>query len=319
MPGEKSQARTLGVIDPLLTQIALGFSDESMNQFAGHFLFPIQSTNGAISVLIEKFGKERFRTFNTEVGIKDEGKLLFVEGKETIMQELKFHELRGLVTFKEKIALNQDPQRVEAAKIRETKKVVNAVARFVEVQQADLGQDGSLYDSDLKKDCSGAGNKKWDDNTFDPTDDILLAKKLIRGKIGEEPNKLLIGYEVFYGIRRNEKLRAAWGDVRKKPMLTAEEIANIFDLEVLAVGKGLALGKSGKFVDIWGKNGMLVYSPNESMLSAGAPAYGICLRNTDEPVYTEEVGRGDTYIDVLQTYKSIRMEQSAGFLFTNCV
>ncbi|MGE3467656.1 MAG: hypothetical protein AB7J13_12060, partial [Pyrinomonadaceae bacterium] len=127
----------------------------------------------------------------------------------------------------------------------------------------------------------GAGEvKHWDDDTNgNPVGDVDTAKETILQNTGFEPNTMVIGYQVFNGLKESaameEKIKYGAGP-GNPAIVTAQALAQIFGIERLLVAKSVVnTAKQGAAASMsfnFGKAAWLGYvnpNPTIEMPSAG--------------------------------------------------
>jgi hypothetical protein len=137
---------------------------------------------------------------------------------------------------------------------------------------------------------------KWDNATSDPIDDVETGKRTIMKNTGYEPNKLVLGYEVFSALKNHplivERYKHTTAD-----SITADMMARVFEVDEVIVAKGVyATNEEGGAEDndfILGKNALLVYANPAPALKKPSGGYIF--------TWTGEAGSGK-FGNVVRTY-----------------
>jgi hypothetical protein len=261
------------VIDPILTTVAQGYKDPG---FVGMTLFPpvpVQVSGGKVI----EFGKEAFMAYNTRrapggatkrVRFGYEGKPFSLEG----------HDLEAAVPRE----WMRDASRAPGVDLatRAIRMVQTVQARSLEIQQAGLATNQANYDSSHKVTLSGTS--KWSDPASNPEATIETGKEAIRSSCGMYPNVLVLGPTVFAKAKTNPALKDRF-KYTSKESITAEMLANAFDVDKVVVGKAVQATDAGVMSDIWGNVAVLAYVAPSS-LSAEEPSYGYTYTMEGHPL-----------------------------------
>lgn len=244
------------VIDPILTDIARGYRYPA---HVGHVLFPNVPVSARGGQIIQ-FGKEGFRLINArrapgaqtmQVGFGYSGEP-FVLVQDALDAPIP-RELLGDAQQVPKIDLGK----------RAVNMVMQQLTLALENKQASMATDASKYDPDHKVTLTGAD--KWSDDNSDPEIQIDEAKDQVRMACGIEPNRLVISQPMFKALKRHPKIREQFKYTTSETV-TTQMLANLFDIEQVAVGKAVALDgpdDDAPFVDVWGNSAVLAYVPSE--------------------------------------------------------
>jgi len=133
---------------------------------------------------------------------------------------------------------------------------------------------------------TGTQFKQWSDlANSDPIQDIELAKAQIMSTTGFEPNKLVLGYDVYRVLRNHpdiiDRVKYTGRDVPD-----TQYLAQLFGLDEILVAKAVKNtaneGQTGSFSFSFGKAALLVYSaPSPSLLTPSA-GYSFQWRGVSE-------------------------------------
>ncbi len=271
MPMSRGQAR---VIDPILSQVALGFRDP---EFVGTKLFPIVESPASGARII-RFGKEAFLKYllRRSPGAKT-ARVQFGYASDPIA--LVQDALEGQVPREWMRDASQVPN-IQLG-TRAVNSVMRVALRALEIEQAELAQDASKYDANHKTTLATA----WTDPAADIKADVDAGKAAVRASIGVEPNKLEIPYTAFQGAQNNTKVKEQF-KYTSSDSISAEMLAAFLGLDEVVVGKSVyATDEDADFVDIWSK-AVLVYTPRTGQ-TIEEPSFGYTYVGEGQPLVEE--------------------------------
>lgn len=241
-----SQAR---VVDPILSNVVRGYKN---GKFVGNKLFPTVPVGTSGGQIIE-FGKEAFQLYNTRRAPGANTKRVdfgYLGKPFSLFQDA----LEGKVPFE----LMREASKVPGINLgtRAVNTVMAIMALSLEHAQATMARDANNYDADHKVDLALA---KWTDDANDPLGDIDTGKEAVADSIGIEPNILTLSNGAFLAARRNAKVRENFKYTNSKS-ITAEMLAEYFDVEEVVVGKAISFDAQGVSTPVWGNDAVLAYS-----------------------------------------------------------
>jgi hypothetical protein len=260
------------LIDPVLTNIAIGYQKQ---EYVGHNLFPkvpVQVSGGQVI----QFGTEQFRQYN----------IRRAPGGNTARIQFGY----AGVPY----ALVQDALEVGVPRewMRDASVVpgINLGTRAVrlglgvaqlalESEQAVIATNASLYGSDNKIDL---GASSWFDPDRNPIVDVATAQEAIGDSIGMVPNVLLLSGKAFAAARSNPHVLARFTGLQSGSV-SAAQLASVFDVERVVVGRARYQNGAGAFVQVWGLHAVLAYAApaNSSM---DEPSYGYTYEMEGHPL-----------------------------------
>jgi hypothetical protein len=306
-----SQAR---VVDPILTSIAQGYSQNDLVASALFPTVPVTQRGGKIL----QFGKESFMLFNGARSPGENTKRLRF-GYLGSPYSLADYSLEGMVpaeTEQEAMAVPGIDLAEQAINV-----VSSAMATWLEKASADLARTAANYGSNNKITLSSTS--QWSDysGTSDPIKDVEAAKNAVRSQIGKKPNTMIIGSAVMAYLRQHPKIvdRIKYTG---RDVATAELLAALFGVERVLEGESIYATDAGVITDIWGKDVVLAYTNTGSAQSYGLPSYGYTYTlqgypQVEEP-YQDRSAKSWVY-PVTRVEAPVMAAASAGFLFTNAV
>jgi hypothetical protein len=199
-----------------------------------------------------------------------------------------------------------------------TEILTNKIKLNLEKNVADIVQDENNYDTENVS----TPTVKWDDANSDPLADIEAAKEVVRSKIFQLPNTLILSDYTFRIIRRHPALLEMYKYTRGG-VLTVDILKELFEVENLYIGGAGYLtskkGKSDELGRVWGKNAILLYvakTPGIKQLS-----YGYIFRLAGFPLverWRDDATRSD-WIRVSDKYDVKVIAPVAGYLLKNVV
>ena len=191
----------LRVVDPVLTNLATGYTNE---QFVGDQLMPfvlVDKEGGKILL----FGKEHFKVYSTERALRAKSNRINpedIDGRDIVLDE---HDLEWPIDYRE------DAEAAFPMQAFATDRVTEGLRLRHEKMVADLVQNPANYP--LGNKIALSGSSKFSDPDSDPEGVNDDAKAAVRAKIVKEPNTLAIGYQTWRALKRHPKLKAILSDI----------------------------------------------------------------------------------------------------------
>lgn len=260
------RAENLRVVDPVLTELARGYSNESFISEAIFPLAPVEKEAGKIP----QFSKAAFKIRETERAMGADPKRIQPEGRGTIAFQLEEHCIEYPLDKREQQESMFDEESHATDVANET------IQLRREKMAADLVQDVANYQVGMKIELSGE-SKISDYTNSDPLGLVEDAKAAVRAKIGREPNTAVMGYRAFRDLKFHPQLLSKIQGVMKG-ILSLELLKELLEIENIVVGKGLYEAESGEFADLWQDNIILTYVPTAARKSIYQPSFGYTLR-----------------------------------------
>lgn len=169
-----------------------------------------------------------------------------------------------------------------------------------------------------------SGTSQWNNAASDPIGDIRTAKAVISGKIGRQPNTLLLGEEVYTELQDHgavlDRIKYT-----QKGIVTPDLLAGLFDVERVLVGRAVentaGEGTTPSYARIWGKHAALIYVPSQPGLRTLSFAYWFVWRGYDfvtERWRKSDGGNADGFRVRAQWDIKI-VANTAGYLILNAV
>ncbi len=262
---------TLRLIDPVLTTIARGYSN---NEFIADRLFPfvtVEKEAGKIPV----FGKEMFRVYNTERAIRAASNEMQTLGIQTIDYVTTEHDLVHPIDYRELKEAEID------LKARATEMTTEGIRLKHEKIAADLAQNDTLYPSSNKEIIT---TDKFNLEDTDPIAIIEEKKAALRAIIGKRPNVMVMGAVVYDALKNHPKIleRIKYSQLG---VATVDLLEALFGIPNIYIGESIYSDDGTVFEDIWKDNIILAYitSPTGIADSPYEPCFGYTLRVRNYP------------------------------------
>lgn len=296
----------LRVVDPVLTNLATGYTNE---QFVGDQLMPfvlVDKEGGKIPL----FGKEHFKVYATERALRAKSNRINPEDIGSVDVALDEHDLEYPIDYRE------DAESAFPLQARATNTVVEGIRLRHEAMVAGMVQNPANYSVGNKIALSGAS--RFTDDTSDPEGVVSDAKAAVRAKIVKEPNTLVIGYATWRVLKRHAQLKAILSDTRPR-LVQLADLREIFEIENIVVGRAVKANDAGVTSDIWGDNMVLAYVPKASGdRSPYEPSFGYTLRKKGNPVVDTRTEDGK--IELIRNtdiFRPFLLGADAGYLISD--
>lgn len=275
----------LRIVDPVLTNLAVGFSNE---QFVGSELMPfvnVEKEAGFVPI----FNKDHFKVYNTERALRAKSNRVNPGDVSKVPFALDEHDLEYPIDYRE------DAESAFPMQSQATLAVTEGIRLRHEKMVADKVQNPATYAAPNKTALSGTSS--FNDPTSDPEGVIDNAKAAVRAGVVKEPNVMVIGYGLWRRLKRHPKLKALLSDSRSR-LVQLADLREIFEIPNIFIGRGVFANDAGVTSDIWGNNAVLAFVPRAQQLpvvnggpvdpgatrSVYEPSFGYTLRKTGQPV-----------------------------------
>src|SRR5574337_10363 len=306
-----SQAR---VIDPILSEVALGYRNPA---FVGGAIFPyvpVQQRGGKII----SFNKDDFYLYSAQRAPGANTKRIQF-GYGSGSYALEQHALEAVAPWE----LQQEANTVAGINLQATalRKVQNVIGLRLEKAQADLATTAGNYAASNKTTLSGTA--QWSDysGTSAPSKDIETAKDAIRAQIGLPGNTVILSAAVMAKLRQHpaiiDRIKYTGRDV-----VTQDLLAALWGVERVLVGGAVYSDPSGTMTDVWGKFVVVAYTTPGSVADLGEPTYGYTYRLDGAPfvetAYEDRNAKSDI-IPVTDEVMPVITAASAGYLISAAI
>lgn len=310
----------LRIVNPVLTNLAVGYTNE---QFVGSALMPYVSVDkeaGEVPI----FNKDHFKVYQTERALRAKSNRVNPGDLTTIAYRLTEHDLEFPIDYREDAESAFPLQRMA------TMQVTEGIRLRHEKMVADLVQNTATYA--LSNRAALSGTTSFSDGTnSDPEGVFSDGKAAIRAKVVKEPNVAVIGYAMWQNLKTHPKLKAILSDSRPR-LVQLADLAEIFEIQNIYIGRGVFASDAGVVSDIWGNKAVLAYVPDApkatvvngmagdpgAMRSEWEPSFGYTLRKRGQPVVDTRMEDGKLEIvrntDIFQPFL---VGADAGYLISD--
>ena len=294
-------------INAYLSEVARGYSN---NSFIAESLFPVISSD-LEKVDIFEFNKEAFQVYDTERAIRANSNVISPKGFKKHTTTLTEHDLAYPIDYRE-----EEEARKIKLQVHATNVVTQGLLLKLETQCAALAQDPTKYPATNKIALSGTSQFTHKDS--DPVGVIDDAKDAISRQIGQDPNTLVMGQEVWESLKRNESLKGLIANSTNK-IVTLDLLKEFFEVENIVIGKAIYSNASDQFERVWGNNIILAYVPKLNARTEYDPAFAYTIRkkNALQIDEYEKEGNKVRYIRATDIYTPFLVGAEAGYLISN--
>lgn len=262
------------VVDPILTDIARGYTHPER---VGSVLFPRVEVLQRGGKIIQ-FGKESFRLLNTRraPGSATKSVSFGYSGDPYLLVQ----DALDVPLPRELMEEAQAVPGIDLGK-RAVNLAMQSLTLGLEYEQAKLATDPNSYGPNNKMVLTG--NSQWTNPESDPLGDIDAAKEVVRRGAGVDPNRMVISKPIYNQLKLHPKIVERF-KYTTSDSITTKMLANLFDLDELAVGKAVAMAQAASedspFEDVWGDSVVLAYVPaNPKGMEEPSFGYTYALKN----------------------------------------
>lgn len=271
------------IVDPVLTNLALGYKDPTLIASA---LFPRVPVGVRGGNVIE-FGKEAFKKYvlrrapgaaTTQVQFGYAGK--------------PYALVQDAIDVPVPREYQQEAERVPGINLgqRATRFGMGITLRGLEYDSATLARTAANYDANHKVVLT-AGTDSWWDANGDPTGDIQAAVKEIADSVGLDANTVVLSKSAFFAARQNAKITDRFKYTTAES-ITEEMLARLWDVDRVVVGRAISFDDAGVSTAVWGDDVIVAYVPsNPSMIEEPSFGYTYALDGTplvEAPYWSDE-------------------------------
>ena len=311
MAGIMSQAGAR-IVDPVLSSVAQGYQN---NEMVAPYLFPVVPVDQRGGKIIQ-FNREDFRLYNTGRAPGSNTKRVSY-GYLGNPYALEQHALEGMVPFE----LMQEANAVPGIDMGRgaVMKTQNIIQLRNEKASADIARNTNNYAASNK--VTLAGTSQWSDysGTSKPSQDIETAKEAVRASIGKRANTVLLSPKAFAAAKQHplilDRIKYTGRD-----SVTAEMLANLWDVKRVVVGDAIYEDAAGALADVWGKDVVVAYTELGTLADGGLPSYGYTYRLRSYPMvempYQDRNAKSWIY-PVTDELSPVLAAALAGYLITN--
>lgn len=296
-----SRLSDLRVVDPVLTELARGYSNEL---FIGENLFPVAPvTKEAGKIPI--WGKEAFKEWDTLRALRANSNEMDGMSPEMSPFALDEHDLVYKLDKREIDEANE----ILDLETNATFLAAEGVKLKHEILCANIAQNPDNYPADLKEALT---DNFLNEELIDPIKYLHGEKVKLREMIGRNPNTIVIGATVWEkGLKYHPKIASLISDNMNR-MVTLQILAQLLEIETVLIGQSLKLkdGSTTELQDVWGNNIVMAYvrKPAGKTVSYHEPNHGYTLRKNNHPYVDKYLTNGDKvtgyrYTDLFAVHK----------------
>jgi hypothetical protein len=303
-------------VDPVLTTLATGYTNDEL---VADQVLPVVDLDKEAGK-IPKFGKEAFRLHNTERALRAASNRISPDDIGSVDVVMDEHDLEYPIDYRE------DAEAAFDLEAHATYRATEGVLLRREKAVADLVQNPANFPVGSK--IALSGTDLFTNVASDPEAVVATARAAVRAKIAKEPNTMVLGYSVLAVLERHAKLRAILSDSRTR-LLTLDDLAAIFRVPRVVVGKAVQVSDAGVQSDIWGNNMLLTYvSPPGPAKGDGKPArspyepsfgYTLRKRGSSKTDTRLESGGKLEIVRYTEIYRPFILGADAGYLVSNVI
>ena len=296
-------------INAYLSEVARGYGN---NSFIAENLFPIIDSEKE-KIDIFQFNKEAFQLYDTERAIRANSNVISPKGFSKHTATLAEHDLAYPIDYRE-----EDEAEKVKLQLHATNVVTEGLKLKLEKQCADLAQDPKNYATENK--IALSGTSQFTNEASDPLKVVNAGKDAVCGKIGKDPNTLVMGQEVWQALKQNKTLKDLIASSSNK-IITLDLLKEFFEIENIVIGRSIYADANNNFARVWGNNIILAYVPKLTSRTEYDPSFGYTVRKKDALQIDEYQKEGNKvkYIRATDIYTPFLVGAEAGYLISNAV
>ena len=301
-----SRQANLRVVDPVLSSLAIGYSNAS---YIADALFPLASVPKE-GGKVPKHNKQAFKVFSTLRALRAKSNRLDPEDRDFIDFSLEEHDLSVPMDYREED--ESDDLDVEQAN---TFLAMEGIGLRRELAAAQLAFDAASYDGTNVE--ALASGEKWDIPTNNPLTLLTHAGTVIRKGIARRPNKVACGADAFDVMKNNPFILERMAS-NQLGVLTPQLLAQILGVQEVVVGDAIYVDDDGVAKDVWPDDVLMYYgrpAGPAGKRSVYEPNYGYTVykKKVEVDKYVEEGGKIKN-VRATMNYKTLLVGADAGFL-----
>lgn len=264
----------LRMVDPVLTTIAHGYSNENLLY---RELFPevkVSKLKGKVPV----FGKDAFILRDTIRAIRADSNR--ISPADLQMTEFETHE-RDIETAVDYIE-EEETSDYFSYEQRITKEMLDILQLGKEKMAADIAQDPTNFAADLKEEITSTDAFDSAFSSTNPVEIIRDSISSLRRKIGRLPNTMIIGFKTYKALVSHNKIN----DIIKyssRASVNLDLLKAIFEIDDILIGKSVFTEDVETFSDIWQDNILLAYVDKSKKRSEYNPSFGYTFQREGMP------------------------------------
>lgn len=305
-----SRLKQLRVVDPVLTNLSTGYQNEEL---VGEYLFPVVTVDKEAGE-IPKFGKEAFKVYATERGLRADSNRIDPNGRDKHVFSTTEHDIEQPIDYREENESMFDEQAI----------AVSTTTQIIQLSRerkcASIAQNAANYPTGHKVTLVG-GDQFSDYANSDPIGVVDDAKEAVSDKIVFEPNTMVIAKNVYKFLKHHPQLleRVKYS---QKGLVTLDLMREIFEVEHIVVGKAVGSNDAGLFSQMWENSIVMAYvDQGKAGRNVRIPSYAYTLRLNGMPqvdTYNENGGKIQI-VRCTDNFDAVLLGAEAGYLISGVV
>lgn len=300
----------LRMVDPVLTTIAQGYSNESLIYDK---LFPevqVSKLKGKIPF----FGRDAFILRDTHRAARSESNRIAPSDLSLIEFETQERDVETAIDYIEE----EESPDLYSYEQRITKELTDIISLDKERTAADLALDPANYHNDLKLEVSASD--AFDDtlNNNDPIPIIRDSIHTLKKRIGKMPNTMILGSSTYHALVNNEAVSSYIQYVGLNKV-DVDIIRQLTEIKNVYVGNAVHTEDGSALKDIWNDSIVIAYVDKSKNRSEYNPSFGYTFQRKGMPEidsYYENGGKIKV-IRATDNYGVKITAQEAAFLIYN--
>lgn len=266
-----SRLDSLRVVDPILTNLAAGYTPSNL---VGRYLFPtvkVKSQKGRVPI----FGKDAFVLRDSNRAIRSNSNRIPTMEFQTIEFSLQERDLEVAMDYLEEME-TYDLLQYE-------QKLVTDLLNLLELEKekaiADYVQNPDNYTSSNKIELDSNNNFT---NSGSPKAIIFEAIDSLRKNISRMPNVMIMGSETFRAIANHSDFFFALNNIGKMTV-DLQYLKEGFGIKNIIIGQSVYSEDGREFKDIWKDNIIIAYVDESPTKSQYNPSFGYIFQRDGMP------------------------------------
>lgn len=270
----------LRVVDPVLTELARGYSNKT---FAAELIMPVVPVDKEAGK-VPSFGADEFLIYNTERALRAKSNFISPETRSTIDFVCDEHDISYPIDYRE------EQEDIFPLQQYATVRVTKAIQLRREKIVADLLTTAGTYPTGNKVALSGS--TQWTHADSNPIDTVETAKEAVKAKTGVTPNVMIIGASAWKTLKNHDVLMERI-KYSMKGVLTLELVKELLGMQTIVIGEAISMTDAGVKSYVWGDNAVLAYIPTAGERNIYEPSFGYTLRKKGNPTVDTFMGEGN--------------------------
>lgn len=299
------------IVDKLLSNVSSAYMPQGL---VGDKLLPFIGVKQS-SGLLGKYGTRHLAIENSVKVGKSKYRQVEPIVRTSTSYLIRGHGLEGIVT-------KDDYRNVESPFKAEQDETMG-LTNMIMLEKEKILADALTSTSVLTQNATLSGTDQWSDySNSRPMEKVSDCRMTIADKIGILPNKIVCDMKVAEKLRYHPQLLDALGFKYARPGgLSDSELASAFNVDQFIVAQGryesANEGASSSMAPIWGKDMVIMYSPNSAQPYQASLGYRLGFEGQDQrKVYKYAINNPpeSTGILVEDEYQHLVSDVNCGYL-----